>query len=180
MRVAIPSSLCHYSLWVSAVLDHFGYPAPHLDQWQQCVWYDLGAAQESLYLMCNCLARGLPAVASLLRCEPSLSLQKPTSMPIHPSHGGKFIKASKGGGPPSCTSTTGHSSSTETASPKTEIKKKKKKWAVAKCTITSETISPPEKKRKLISESPNSEAEGPFRDSDRTESAPEYSPPAPQ
>ena len=140
MRVAIPSSLCHYTLQVSAVPDHFGYPAPHLDQWQQRVWYDLGAAQESLHLMRNCLARGLPMVASPPRHEPSLSSQKPTSMPIHPSHGGKFVKASKGGGPPSCTTTTRHSSSTATASPKTEIKKKKKKRTVAKHTVTSETI----------------------------------------
>ena len=40
-----------YSLRVSAVLDHFGYPAPHLDQWQQHVWYDLGATQEVLHQM---------------------------------------------------------------------------------------------------------------------------------
>ena len=40
-----------YSLRVSAVLDHFGYPAPHLDQWQQHVWYDLGATQETLHQM---------------------------------------------------------------------------------------------------------------------------------
>ena len=43
----------HYfhSLRVSAVLDHFGYPAPHLDQWQQRFWYDLGATQEALHQM---------------------------------------------------------------------------------------------------------------------------------
>ena len=178
MRVVIPSSLCHYSLRVSAILDHFGYPAPHLDQWQQRVSYDLGAAQESLHFMCNCLARGLPTVASPPKFEPSLSLQNPTSMPIRPSHGGKFVKASKGGGPRSCTTTTRHSSSTAIASPKTEIKKKKKR-KVVKHIVTSETINPPEKKRKLISQSPDSEAEGPFRDSDHTESALEYSPPAP-
>ena len=40
-----------YSLRVSAVLDHFGYPVPHLDQWQQHVWYDLGATQEVLHQM---------------------------------------------------------------------------------------------------------------------------------
>ena len=40
-----------YSLRVSAVLNHFGYPAPHLDQWQQRVWYDLGATQEVLHQM---------------------------------------------------------------------------------------------------------------------------------
>ena len=37
-------------------------------------------------------------------------------------------------------------------------------------------MSPPEKKKKLISESPNSETEGPFRDLDHTESVSENSP----
>ena len=45
-----------YSLRVSAVLDHFGYPAPYLDQWQQRVWYDLGATQEILHQMRTCLS----------------------------------------------------------------------------------------------------------------------------
>ena len=53
-----------YSLRVSAVLDHFGYPAPHLDRWQQRVWYDLGATQEVLHQMHIRLSRGLPAIAS--------------------------------------------------------------------------------------------------------------------
>ena len=53
-----------YSLQVSAVLDHFGYPAPHLEQWQQRVWYDLGATQEILHQMRICLSRGLPATTS--------------------------------------------------------------------------------------------------------------------
>ena len=44
-----------------------------------------------------------------------------------------------------------------------------------KRTVTSETVSPPGKKKKIISESPDSQAEGPFRDSD-TMSAPENSP----
>ena len=57
-----------------------------------------------------------------------------------------------------------------TASPKTEIRKKKKQKTV-KCTVTSETVCPPETKRKLISESLDSQAEGPFRDSEHTESA---------
>ena len=58
-----------YSLRVSAVLDHFGYPAPHLDQWQQHVWYDLGATQELLHQMRIRLSRGLPAIASPPRAE---------------------------------------------------------------------------------------------------------------
>ena len=62
------------SLQVSAVLDHFGYPAPHLDQWPQRVWYDLGATQEVLYQMRICLSRGLPAIASPPRAESPLPL----------------------------------------------------------------------------------------------------------
>ena len=52
---------------MSAVLDHFGYPAPHLDQWQQHVWYDLGATQEVLHQMRTRLSRGLPARSPVLQ-----------------------------------------------------------------------------------------------------------------
>ena len=173
--MVIPFFLYHCSLQVSAILDHFGYPPPHLDQWQQCVWYDLGAAQELLHQMHTCLARGLPTAASLQRAKPPLLLHKPASSPTHPSQGGKFIKASKGGGPTPSTTTTGPFPSTVDTSPKTETRKKKKR-KITKCTVTSETVSPPEKKRKLISESPDPEAEGPFRDSDLHESISEDSP----
>ena len=65
--------------------------------------------------------------------------------------------------------------------PKTEAKKRKKKRrATPKCTVTSETIPVVEKKMRVVPESPDSEAEGPFRDSDRTISAPENSPNASQ
>ena len=40
-----------YSLRVSAILDHFGYPHPQLDQWQQRTWYDLGSVQDLLHRM---------------------------------------------------------------------------------------------------------------------------------
>ena len=170
--------MCHYSLQVLAVLDHFGFPVPHLDQWQQRIWYDLGATQESLHLMCNCLAQGLPAVASPPRSEPSPSPRSELLHRFAQVMGENSLRLQKVEAPPSCTTTTGHSLFTTIASPKMEIKEKKKR-KIAKRTVTSETISPPEKKRKLISESPDSEVEGPFRDSDRTESAPEYSSPAP-
>ena len=122
--------------------------------------------------MHTCLARGLPAASSPQRAEPPLLLHKPASVPTHPSQGGKFVKASKGGGPTPGTTTTRPSPSTVTTSPKTETKKKKKR-KITKRTVTSETVSLPEKKKKLISESPDSEAEGPFRDSDHTESVSE-------
>ena len=51
----------------------------------------------------------------------------------------------------------------------------KKKRKTTKRTVTSETVSPPEKKKKLISVSPDSEVEGPFRDLDHTESTTENS-----
>ena len=162
-----------YSLRVSAVLDHFGYPAPHLDQWQQRIWYDLGATQEVLHQMRIRLSRGLPAIASPPRAESPSPSCRPAAALILPTHEEEFIKASKGGSSAPSTTSTGPSLPVVTTSPKTEIKKKKKRKSV-KRTVTSETVSPPGKK-KIISESPDSQAEGPFRDSD-TMSASENSP----
>ena len=86
---------------------------------------------------------------------------------------GGFVKASKGKSLAPSTTSTGPSSPIATTSPKMEIKKKRKRKSV-KPTVTSETVSPPEKRKKIISESPDSQAEGPFCDSD-TVSAPEDS-----
>ena len=87
--------------------------------------------------------------------------------------GGEFVKASKGESSAPSTASTGPSSPIATTSPRTE-KKKRRKHKSVKRTVTSETVSPPEKKKKVISESPDSQAEGPFCDSD-TVSAPEDS-----
>ena len=162
-----------YSLRVSAVLDHFGYPAPHLDQWQQRVWYDPGATQEVLHQMRIRLSQGLPVISGPPRAESPPPSCRPAAAPIRPNHGGKFIKASKGESSAPRTASTRPSSPIVTTSPKMEIKKKRKRKSV-KRTVTSETVSPPEKKKKIISESPDSQAEGPFCDSD-TMSAPEDS-----
>ena len=159
---------------MSAVLDHFGYPAPHLDQWQQRVWYDLGATQEVLHEMRIRLSRGLPAIASPPRAESPSPSCRPAAALILPTHEEEFIKASKGGSSAPSTASTGPSLPVATTSPKTEIKKKRKRKSV-KRTVTSETVSPQGKKKKIISESPDSQAEGPFRDSD-TISASENSP----
>ena len=99
-------------------------------------------------------------------------------MPICPSYRGKSIKASKEGGSAPRAATARASSTAANISPRMEIKKKKKRKAV-KRTVTSETVCPPEMKRKLISESPDSQAEGPYHDSEPTESTPKNSPPAP-
>ena len=119
------------------------------------------------------LSRGLPAIASPPRAESPPPSRRPAAVPICPSHGGESVKASKGESSAPSTGSTGPSSPVATTSPKTEIKKKRKRKSV-KRTVTSETVNPPEKKKKIISESPDSQAEGPFCDSD-TMSAPEDS-----
>ena len=161
---------------IVSTLDHFGYPAPHLDQWQQCVWYDLGATQEVLHQMHIRLSLGLPAIASPQRAESPSPSCRPAVAPIYPFHEEEFIKASKGRSSAPSTASTGPSPPVATTSPKTEMKKKRKRKSV-KRTVTSETVSPPGKKKKIISESPDSQAEGPFRDSD-TVSVSENSPQA--
>ena len=116
-------------------------------------------------------------IASPQRAESPPPSRRPAAMPIRPSHGGKFVKAWKGESSAPSTASTGPSLPIATTSPKTETKKRRKRKS-AKCTVTSETVSPPEKEKKVISESPDSQAEGPFYDTD-TLSASEDSPHAP-
>ena len=84
-----------YSLRVSAVLDHFGYPAPQLDQWQQHIWYDLGATQEALHQMRTHLSQGLPMITSPPRAESPPPSRRPATVPIRPSHGGNSLRPRK-------------------------------------------------------------------------------------
>ena len=87
---------------------------------------------------------------------------------------GNSLRPRKVGAQPPAPRALGHPPPVATTSPKTEIKRKRK-CKPSKCTVTSETVSPPEKrKKKVISESPDSQAEGPFCDSDTT-SVPEDS-----
>ena len=111
------------------------------------------------------LSWGLPAVASPPRAESLSPSRRPAAAPIHPTHEEEFVKASKGGSSAPSTTSTGPSPPVATTSPKTEIKKKRKRKSV-KRTVTSETVSLPEKRKKIISEFPDSQAEGPFCDSD--------------
>ena len=115
----------------------------------------------------------LPTIASPPRAESPSPSRRPAAAPICPTHEGGFVKASRGGSSAPSTMSTGPSSPIATTSPKTEIKKKRKRKSL-KRTVTSETVSPPEKRKKIISESPDSQAEGPFCESD-TVSAPEDS-----
>ena len=80
---------------MSAVLDHFGYPTPHLDQWQQCIWYNLGATQEVLHQMRIRLSQGIPATASPPRAESPLPSRRPAAAPIRPNHRGNSLRPRK-------------------------------------------------------------------------------------
>ena len=112
-------------------------------------------------------------IASPPRAESPPPSRRPAATPIRPVHEGGFVKTSKGESSAPSTTSTGPSSPVVTTSPKMEIKKKRKHKSV-KRTVTSETVSPPEKRKKIISESPDSQAEGPFCNSD-TMSVPEDS-----
>ena len=113
-------------------------------------------------------------IASHPRAKSPPPSRRPAAMPIHPSHGGKFVKASKGESSAPSTMSTGPFLPIVTTSPKTETRRRKKRKS-AKCTVTSKMVSPPEKKKKVVSESPDSQAEGLFYNTD-TISVPEDSP----
>ena len=104
-------------------------------------------------------------IASPPRAESPSPSCRPATAPIHPTHEEGFVKALKGGSSAPSTASTGPSSPLVPTSPKRELKKKRKRKSV-KRTVTSEMVSPPEKRKKIISGSPDSQGEGPFCDSD--------------
>ena len=110
-----------------------------------CIWYDLGATQEVLHQMRIGLSRGLPAITSPLRAESPSPSRRPAAVPIRPIHEEEFVKALRGGSSAPSTASTGPFPPVVTTSPKTE-KKKRRKHKSVKRTVTSETVSLPEKK----------------------------------
>ena len=80
-----------FSLRVGAVLDHFGYPTPSLTEWQQHMWYDLGAIHSCVYEMRNRLAMGRspqPCSASPIVSATALA----SSVQSHPHVGQKALR----------------------------------------------------------------------------------------
>ena len=77
---------------MGAILDHFGYPTPSLTEWQQHVWYDLGAIHSCVYEMRHRLAMGRPpqphSASSTASATPSAS-----SVESHPRVGRKTPRA---------------------------------------------------------------------------------------
>ena len=186
-----------FSLRVGAILDHFGYPTPSLTEWQQHVWYDLGAIHSCVYEMQHRLAMGLApqphSVSSTVSATPSAS-----SVQSHPRVGRKTPRAPPEPAPaaPSIGQPAETSLQPSPAKGKDKRKKRKrkeddaspqrpkkhKKRASPMASSDTEIYENPMVKKEEASagapppESSDSQAEGPFTnrsDSKGTESAPE-------
>ena len=187
-----------YSLRVGAILDHFGYPTPSLTEWQQHIWYDLGAIHSCVYEMRDRLAMGRSpqprSVSPIASATASAS-----SVQSHPRVGQKALRIPPESAP--AASTTGQSTETPSqpspAKSKDRRKKKKrreddanppkakrsKKKTTSVVSSDTEIYDDPAVKKEeeapvnvVPPESSDSQAEGPFTncsDSEGTESAPE-------
>ena len=186
-----------YSLRVGAILDHFGYPTPSLTEWQQHIWYDLGAIHSCVYEMRDRLAMGRSpqprSVSPIASATASAS-----SVQSHPRVGQKALRIPPESAP--AASTTGQPAETPSqpspAKSKDRRKKKKrreddasppkakrsKKKTTSVVSSDTEIYDDPAVKKEeapvnvVPPESSDSQAEGPFTnrsDSDGTESAPE-------
>ena len=186
-----------FSLRVGAILDHFGYPTPSLTEWQQHIWYDLGAIHSYVYEMQNRLAMGHSpqphSVSPVASATTSAS-----SVQSHPRVGQKVPRVPPESAP--AASTTGQPAeappqlSPAKGKDKRKRKKKKegdaspqrpkkpKKRAASVASSDTEIYENPTVKKEeapasiVPPESSDSQAEGPFTnrsDSEGTESAPE-------
>ena len=184
-----------FSLRVGAVLDHFGYPAPSLADWQQHIWYDLGAIHSCVYEMRHRLAAGRSPQPRPISPTAHV-LTSAASVQSHPRVGQKGLRIAPESVP--AASTTGQPTEAlpdpSSAKSKDRRKKKKKeaesspprpkrpkKRAASVASSDTEIYEPPVKKEEapplvVPAESSDSQAEGPFTnrsDSEGTESAPE-------
>ena len=181
---------------MGAILDHFGYPTPSLTEWQQHVWYDLGAIHSCVYEMRHRLAMGRPpqpcSASSIASATTSAS-----SVQSHPRVGRKMPRAPPESTPaaPSVGQPAETSPQPSSAKGKDKRKKRKrkeddtsplrsrkhKKRASPVASSDTEIYENPMVKKEEASagvpppESSDSQAEGPFTnrsDSEGTESAP--------
>ena len=186
-----------FSLRVGAILDHFGYPTPSLTEWQQHIWYDLGATHSCVYEMRNRLPMGHPPQPRSMSPVVSATTSA-SSAQFHPHVGQKAPRApaestpvastpgQSAKAPPQLSSTKGKDKRKRKkrkegdASPQRPKKHKKRAASVAS-SDTEIYENPTVKKEEAPAgiappESSDSQAEGPFTnrsDSEGTESAPE-------
>ena len=69
---------CYFSLRVSSVFDHFGYPAPPLGDWLHAKWYNLRLVQETLESMQHRVSNGMTPLPSL-QVPPTVPRAAPTA-----------------------------------------------------------------------------------------------------
>ena len=159
-----------YSLRVSAVLDHFRYPAPHPRSMATVHLVRPGShprhitsdayspfTRPSRNRQSSIGPSHLLPLAGQLQCRSALIMGGNSLRPRKVRAQPPVLRAL---GPP-C--------------PWRLLLLKRRKRKEGSTSLSSKMVSPPEKKRKIISESPDSQAEGPFCDSD-TVSVPEDSP----
>ena len=176
-----------FSLKVGAVFDHFGYPAPQLDEWQQRTWYDLGTAQGLLQTMRSRLVRGCPTVAGPIVPATLASATDSKAPPARSSIGNKAPRTLAGQlqvarAVSTSTSSTSQSGNVPRKGQKKGQKKRKRKSTPAPSESSDfGPVSP--NQRKVTEEEPKTPTEsitssppdGPYtnRDSNATDSAPE-------
>ena len=183
---------------MGAVLDHFGYPTPSLTEWQQLIWYDLGAIHSCVYEMRDRLVMGCSLQPRTVSPAASATASA-SSIQSHPRVGQKALRIPPESAP--AASTTGQPAEVPSeASPtkgrdKRKRKKKKegdtsphrskrpKRMAVSIASSDTEIYENPAVKKEegpanvVPPESSDSQAEEPFTncsDSEGTESAPEF------
>ena len=182
---------------MGAVLDHFGYPTPSLTEWQQHLWYDLGAIHSCVYEMRNRLAMGRSPQPHSMSPVASATTSA-SSVQSHPRVGQKALRIPPESAP--AASTTGQPAETPSQLPLVKVKdkrkrkkkkegdaspprsKRSKKRTTSVASSDTEIYENPVAQKEeapagaLPPESSDSQAEGPFTncsDSEGTESAPE-------
>ena len=173
-----------YSLRVGAILDHFGYATPSLTEWQQHIWYDLGAIHSCVYEMRDRLAMGRStqprSVSPVARVGQKVLRIPPESAPVASTTGQAAETPSQPSPAKSKDRRKKKKRQEDDASPPKAKRSKKKTTSV----VSSDTeiyddlaVKKEEAPVNVVPpESSDSQAEGPFTnrsDSNGTESAPE-------
>ena len=78
------TTLYFCSLWVCAVFDHFGYPAPPIGDWRHVKWYNLRLVQQTLEEMQQRVTSGLTPLPPL-QIESSFGPSAGSTAPPGPS-----------------------------------------------------------------------------------------------
>ena len=82
-----PVFLLVFSLRVSSVFDHFGYPAPPLGEWRHAKWYNLRLVQETLEGMQHRVSNGMTPLPDLQVLVPSPRTAPPATQRSPPIRG---------------------------------------------------------------------------------------------